>query len=524
VNEFKAKNNIIELWSKRLKANAPASPQLTNELQLAELNGQLSAARIEVDEAGAKLSRIEAILRAKQPAESANASVSDALNNPIINSLRPRYLELVNREANWSRRLGPNHLAVVNVRNQIEEIRRSIHDELERIAETYKSNFAIVKLRQKDIEERLTVLLAESQGLKPAQVLLRDLESSAESYRTLYDNFVQHYAETIQRQSFPVTETRLISPADNSVETNRLRALKVLTAALIGGIGCGAGLALLRELLDHVFRTSGQIQGALDVDCLALVPSIQDLQWETIRNRESLPSNIIDGDSNPFRVVIESPFSRFTEAIRAIKLAADQARDNRRSKVLAFTSAIPGEGKSTIARALAHLIAKVGNTVILVDCDLRNPTLSRVLAPKASCGFVDVVSGSKSLEQSIWKDSVTSMAFLPAGKDANLAYTIETLASNAANNIFDKLRKCYDYVIVDLSPLVPVVDARATNQLVDEYVMIVKWGSTKIDVVQHGLNTARGIQRNLLGVVLNQADLYRQKFYEGHRAKYCYNT
>jgi capsular exopolysaccharide synthesis family protein len=231
----------------------------------------------------------------------------------------------------------------------------------------------------------------------------------------------------------------------------------------------------------------------------------------------------IGNESNPFRVVIQSPFSRFAEAIRTIKLAADLAGDARRSKVIAFTSALPGEGKSTIAGALAQLIAQVGGTVILVDCDLRNPTLSGTLAPKSSCGFVEVVSGTKSLEASIWKEPVTNMAFLPAGKESHLTYTAEILASGAAKDLFDKLRESYQYVIVDLSPLAPIVDVRATTQLVDAYVMIVKWGSTKVDVVQHGLNTAPGVQQNLLGVVLNQTDFDRLKLYEGPRRKYYHN-
>jgi succinoglycan biosynthesis transport protein ExoP len=423
-------------------------------------------------------------------------------------------LELVNREANWSARYGHNHIAVVNIRTQLREIHSSIRDELERIAETYKSNYAIAERAQKDIEKRLTDSVAEWQGQTQANaVSLRGLESSAQSYRAFYDNLLQRYMETIQQQSFPVAEARLISPADDAVEKSRSRALKVLAVALASGIGCGTGLALLRELLDRAFRTSDQIQSALGSDCIALVPSIKS------RMRNVVSTSLIrtvSSHSNPFRLPVESPFSRFAEAIRGIKLAADLAGNARGSKVIGFTSALQGEGKSTIAAALAQLIAQVGGAVILVDCDLRNPTLSQTLAPRASAGFMDVVSGTQSLEASIWKDPVTNLAFLPAGKDSYLGYTVEILGSRAAKDVFDKLRQIYDYVIVDLSPLAPVLDARATTQLVDAYVMIIKWGSTRIDVVQRGLNRAPGVQHNLLGVVLNQADFDRLKLYEGY--------
>jgi succinoglycan biosynthesis transport protein ExoP len=508
VVEFKAKNNIVVAGGKSI-----------NEQQLAELSSQLITARAQASEAHAKLSHIEDILRTEQSDESANATVSDTLNNPIITKLRSQYLELINREADWSRRFGRNHLAVVNIRNQIREIRSSILDELGRIAETYKSNYAIAKRTEENVEKRLNESVAASQGADEAQVQLHGLESSAQSYRTLYDNFLQRYTESVQQQSFPFTEARLLSPANSATEKSQSRALKVLALAFAGGIGSGAGLALLRELLDRVFRTSGQIRSILDAECLALVPSTQDVQ----RNSTSLASTrTIDRETDPFRVVIDSPLSHFAEAIHTIKLAADLAGRVSSSKVIAFTSALPGEGKTTIAAALAQVIAQIGRTVVLVDCDLRNPTLSRTLAPRASCGFVDVVCGTKSLEASIWKDPRTGLAFLPAGNVTGLAYTAEILGSGAAKHLFDKLRESYQYVIVDLSPLAPVVDARATTQLVDAYVMVVKWGSTKIDVVQHGLSTAPGVLHNMLGVVLNQTDFGRLKLYDGKKAKYYY--
>jgi succinoglycan biosynthesis transport protein ExoP len=519
VVEFKTKNKLVASEGKQWEGSG--SPiLLVHEQQMAELSGQLLTARKQTGEAQAKLSRIEAILR-DEFAENVNATVSDSLNNPITSGLRSKYLELVNREANWSQRYGRDHSAVVNIRTQLKEIRSSMRDELERIAESYKSTYAIAKRAQEDLEKRWTEAVAEWQGANQGSVVsLRGLESSAQSYRSLYDNLLQRYTESIQQQSFPVAEFRLISSADDAVKKSGSRALMALAVALVGGIGCGTGLALLRELLDRVFRTSGQIQSILDAECLALVPSTQDVQ----RNSTSLPAPMTIGkEIDPFRVVVDSPVSQFAEAIHTIKFAADRAGDVRKSKVIAFTSALPGEGKTTIAAALAQVIAQIGRTVVLVDCDLRNPTLSRRLAPRASCGFVDVVSGTKSLEASIWKDPGTGLAFLPAGSVKGLVYIAEILGSDAARNLFDKLRESYQYVIVDLSPLAPVVDARATTQLVDAYVMIVKWGSTKIDVVRHGLSMAPGVQQNLLGVVLNQTDFTRLKSYDEKRATYCYN-
>src|SRR5262249_37972782 len=148
-----------------------------------------------------------------------DATVSDALNNSITTKLRTQYLDLINREADWSARYGRNHLAVVNLRNQIQEIRKSIFEELKRIAETYKSDYAIAKQRQDELEKLLADAVVKSQGTNEAEISLRALESSAKSYRALYDNVLQHYTESVQQLSSPISETRVVSRASGATKT-----------------------------------------------------------------------------------------------------------------------------------------------------------------------------------------------------------------------------------------------------------------------------------------------------------------
>ena len=161
--------------------------------------------------------------------------------------------------------------------------------------------------------------------------------------------------------------------------------------------------------------------------------------------------------------------------------------------------------------------------MILVDCDLRHPSLSQELVPNATAGLIDIITGSASLEEVIWTDPSTKLSFLPVVVKSRLTHTSEILASDALRRLFDRLRGSYDYVIVDLSPLAPVVDVRSTAHLLDTYVFVIEWGKTKIDVVEHALNGARGVYDNLLGVVLNKVDLKRFMRYESHRRDYYYN-
>ena len=108
-------------------------------------------------------------------------------------------------------------------------------------------------------------------------------------------------------------------------------------------------------------------------------------------------------------------------------------------------------------------------------------------------GFFEVIGGKISLEEVVWKDHATNMVFLPAVVKSRVAHTSEILASDATKNLFDKLRQSYDYIVVDLSPLAPIVDVRTTTHLVDSYVFVIEWGRTKIEVVEHALGAAQGV-------------------------------
>ena len=197
VVEYKTKNNIVDTGGR-----------LMNEQQLAELNTALVQARAAKAEAQARLDRITQILRDDNPdpTAAATATVTESLQSPIITQLRQQYLDIAQREALFSSRYGNNHLAVVNLRNRMQEIRRSIIDELKRIAQANKSDYDIAQARENSLEKSLAESVAGSQTTNKAQIELRQLESAAQTYRALYNNFQQRYMDSVQTQSLPMTE------------------------------------------------------------------------------------------------------------------------------------------------------------------------------------------------------------------------------------------------------------------------------------------------------------------------------
>jgi len=507
VEDFKDKNNMIS-----------ADGRLVNEQKVGELSSQLVLAKKRTAEAQARFDRIQTILRG----DTVDATVTDSLNNNVVSKLREKYLDDANKESDWSARFGPNHLAAVNLRNQMKGILASIREELVRLAETYRSDLEIAKLNQEAAEKELAGAVAQSQEANQVKVTLRQLESSAKTFRSQYDSLLQKYTETQQQQSFPITEARMITAAESGFKSSPVTG-RVLSFAILGGLLLGAGIGWLREFWYRVFRTNKQVEAILGKDSIALLPRLP----KTKKPRREQPTGSQSDDPRMVArghdlswTVIEAPFSRYAEEVRSIKLAIDVNRGVETNKVVGFTSSMPEEGKSTTSTAVALLAAQANARVILIDCDLRNPSLSRHLVPRATIGLLEVISGNASLDDAICRDPVTNLAFMPAVLKSPLANSSELLASEAMKNLFEQLREQFDYIVVDLSPLVPIVDVRSALSFVDAYVLIIEWGTTSVDTVQRAVHSARAVSDKVIGVVLNKVDFKSLGRFDGEPGKY----
>src|SRR5581483_5731757 len=144
------------------------------------------------------------------------------------------------------------------------------------------------------------------------------------------------------------------------------------------------------------------------------------------------------------------------------------------------------------------------------------PTLSRSLVSKPDIGLLEVLGGKVELRDAVYTDNQSGLVFLPAVIESRLAHSSEIIGSEVFARLIDGLRKTFDYIIIDLPPLAPVVDARATTHIVDSYVYVIEWGRTRTNLVQRQLSTAPEIFERLLGVVLNKANVKVLDRYEDH--------
>ena len=181
-------------------------------------------------------------------------------------------------------------------------------------------------------------------------------------------------------------------------------------------------------------------------------------------------------DLGVFQHVVKAPLSRFAETLRSVKLAIDFAPTEGGMRVIGVVSSMPGEGKSTAAMNIAELVASSGSSVLVIDADLRSPTLTREITPNASAGLFEFLVNDVPINELIYSDEAKRLKFLPAAGKGGAAQKTDLIGSTKMAQLLTAARQTYNYVIIDLPPLAPVIDAKAVAGAVDGFVFVVEWG------------------------------------------------
>ncbi|WP_188311798.1 GumC family protein [Salinarimonas soli] len=511
VQEFKVDNNIVD-----------ANGRLLVDQQLADVSTQLAAARADTAQTKARLDRVQQIAQSRQVDE----GVSEALRNEVITKLRQQLNEVSRREAEWTSRYGPTHPAAVNLRTEMASLQRSIQEEVTRIAETYRSEYEIARAREASLERSLADQFKNTSLVRQAQVRLRGYESTAETYRALYDSFLQKYLQTLNQQTSPVTEARIITTATPPSGKSWPKSTIILLGASSAGMLLGFSLAMGREMLDRRIRTTGQVEQITNVRCVGSLP-ITATRGRTGRRLLPPPDKAVPGDGLVFELpadgaasfAVRHPYSQFAEVIRALKVAVDLGHSGG-PKVIGVVSTFPNEGKSTVAANFAGLLAHAGAQVLLIDGDLRNSDLTRTLVPNAEHGLLDVAHGERSLPDVLWVDKVTGLHFLPGSPTRRSPHTSESLAGEGMERVMTAAQSVFDYVIMDLSPFGLIVDAQVVSRFVSDFILVTEWGKTSASAVSKALANAPEIQDKLAAAVLNKVNVAQFGSYDVDASQY----
>jgi succinoglycan biosynthesis transport protein ExoP len=511
VQAFKTTNEMVD-----------TSRGLMSEDELSEMNGQLITARAATSEAKARLERILQIKSDSPDATVADATVADAMQNNVITRLRAQYLDLSAKEADWSSRYGARHIAVVNLRNQMAELKRSIFSELQRIAETYKSDYEIAKARESSLERSLQARVSQAGETSRAQVQLRDLESSAQSYRNLYDTFLQKFESATQQKSFPITNARVIAPAVLPHKRSSPKLLLLLGGGAVFGLAIGGGAAVIREHSNNKFRTPDDVEELSGLKYLGVLPAISP-----VKKNQRLPEQTCkprDFDCTQPHLAWyagHAPFSRFTETLRNVKVTIDTVAISRKITTIGIVSSLPNEGKTTFISNVALLFAQNGHRTLLIDGDLRKPSLTRKIMPHAIEGLAEVLSSKRTLSDVIAQAKTErNLNFLPTAGHTRIINSAELLSSSAMGRLLGQAEQVYDYIFIDFAPMLNVVDAKAAAHLIDCFILLIEWNKYSRIVVKEGIFSANLVHERLIGAVLNRADEWTLRRIENYKGRY----
>ncbi len=497
-----------------------AAGELVSDQQLSDLNKQLILAQADTANALARYNQFKSIVDSGPENAVRNATVpiekgSSGINTSVLTDLRTRYLNMTKREQDISARFGEDHPQAVALRREEADVTRQIFGELKRLTESYRNEYEVAKSREASLRANVGELSDQSSKSGQSGVELRALEQKAQALATLYQSFLGRYAEASQQRSFPIAEARVISPAGDPVSASSPRKSMVLGLSLVLGLFAGAGVGALREFRERFFRTAEDVQNALDVKFLGYLP-IVGAGFSMARAKPgdadagAQPQRPARETTIPriLRVAINAPSSSFAETLRNVKLASDVVLQRNPCKVIGFVSVLPHEGKTTVAANFAGLLAANGSRTLLIDGDLRNPGLTRGLPLVPERGLVEaVVGGDQRWQNTLLIDRKTKLAILPAVVRGQLSHTSELISGPGMRDLVEAARQSFDYIVVDLPPFGPVVDAKAFAPLADGFVLVVEWGETPRALVRSALQAEPLIAAKTLGLVLNKTDV-----------------
>ncbi|MCV3206054.1 polysaccharide biosynthesis tyrosine autokinase [Mesorhizobium sp. YC-39] len=494
--------------------------QLISDKQLADLNAQLIVAQADTARASARYQQYKTIIESGSDNAFKDAAISsDQPSSSVIATLKTRYLAVAKRQQDVEANFGPQHPQAVALAKEKADISAQIFGELKQLTEGYRNEYEVALARETALRANVALAAGKSSIDNQSQVKLRELDQKATALATLYQTFLGRYEEASQQQSFPVGKIRVISDASMPQSAASPRTSIVLGLSLVLGMMLGAGLGGLNEFRERFFRTGEDVRDRVGLKFLGYLPIIgskaakddkrDDGQADakTAKSQNATKSLSSAEKRARMRVTVDAPASMFSETLRSAKIAFDVVMEGQGSRVIGVISVLPSEGKSTVAANLAGLLAANGSRTLLVDGDLRNPGLSRGLGMEAEQGLMEAVVSGQTW-QSVGKiDRQTKLAIVPAVLRGHFSHTSELLSSSGMRRFIDNAKETFEYIVVDLPPLGPVVDAKAFAPLADGFILVTEWGRTPRAMVQSMLSSEPYIANKIVGVVLNKVDL-----------------
>lgn len=497
-----------------LRAAEAAVQRYRIDNNLMSVNGATLAEQ-SASQIGDQLAEARARERAAQAelasAAAAPVGVDQANAQQSLGTLRARQAEARQEMSAAATKYGPRHPVYLAAQERLEQIDRSVSQEQARAraAVTAGRGQEVSRLRadaaaasnlRRSLEASAGQTAAGLARNSAASTRLADLERQAAAIRATYEAYLNRYQETLTQLGTERSDASVVSAA--AVPTAPFRpstTLNLLFGAL-AGLLTGLSLATILMLFESHLSTGQQIEELFDLEALPSLPTARSAGLVTER-----------GSASSFdlaRRMLDQPTGPFAEMHRNLLNALDRPVAGEPNRVVAITSTLPKEGKTTAALCLAAVSAQIGRRTLLIDADQRRRSVTRELAGGATVGLRDALKGTVPARDAIVECAIRSLHLLPA--TAGAAGATDVFRRDEVAALLESLKPHYDLVLIDTAPVLPIADTRIVAGAADSVLMVCRWRSTSRRALETALELLGRADAPIAGVSLTQVDLRRQ--------------
>ncbi|MGH6950166.1 MAG: GumC family protein [Vitreimonas sp.] len=478
------KANAVEAF--RAEAGLETSPE-GDAQQISGLYGQMQQAQAELSEREARQRQLQGM---RESGASLDA-ISSTFNSGTLNRLRLREADIERRQTDLETRYLPTHPAVQAVRSERQDLDAQIERELRRYAsslaaETTRARAQLQSLQQSTRPAPNTTVRAED-----ASDRLRELEREAAAAREVYESYLERTRQSTGQSEFTTPTARLLTYASLPVSPSSPRWSVGLALAFALGLLLAAVSGALAELFDRSVKNTEDLECKVGHPAIASIPTISKRMMQQMPPSERHPSGYLVG----------RPMSAFAEALRVLRTVVVYSKLDFSVKVVAVTSALPDEGKTTISMCLARVAAMSGQRVCVVDCDLRKQSINDVVDIESDVGILQVLAGEAPWRSAIVNDPNSDAHVLPVATSGFSPRDV--FGSEAMGKLVRDLRAYYDLVILDCAPVLAVAETRILVGLADTTVLIARAGRTPIGAMRAAVAHTEAAGGKVLGIALN---------------------
>lgn len=484
---YAEQQRIINLPAQGSGENQTAERSIVAD-ELASLNTALSQATAD---------RIQAEARFREAGRA--GSSAEALRNQAINMLRQRRAEAAADYQKLMVQFEPDYPPARALQSQIDQLDRSIAREESRVSGSVQAEYRQAAERENALRQRVEGLKSNYLDLRRRSIQYNIYQQEVDTNRALYDGLLQRFKEIGVAGGVGVNNVAIVDPADVPQKPSSPRMLINLALSLLVGLAIGAGLAFALEQMDEAIADPGEVERRLGLPLLGSVPKV-----EGVAPRDAL----LDRKSD------------LVDAYLAIQTSLGFTTEHGVPRSLAVTSTRPAEGKSTTALALATMLARAHKKVILVDGDMRSPSVHHLGGVDHDRGLSNYLAGQDDIGQLTFEMQDLGLTAMSAGPiPPNAA---ELLTGHRLQLLVAKLLETYDHVVIDSPPVMGLADAPLIASRVEGVVYAVESHGIRSSIVKTALQRLLSANAHILGGVLTKFEARKAHYGYGYEYGYGY--